>query len=83
MKDYEVIIKDKEGNIINTSVKTLEIRDDEIKVISFVCDDHDIGGTIGNILRVKLEDMGLKNFLIMPIQDKDHEISIKTIKIDN
>ena len=83
MKDCEIIIKDKEGNEISTSVKTLEIRDDEIKVISFVCDDRDIGGTIGNILRVKLEDMGLKNFLIMPIQDKDHEISIKTIKIDN
>lgn len=83
MKDFEVIIKDKNGKEISTSIKTLNIDSNEIKVISFVCNDRETGGIIANILKVKFEEMGLKNFLIMPIQDKDHEISIKTIKIDD
>ena len=83
MKDFEVIIKDKDGKELDTFIKTLDTKNDEIKVISFVCDDHETGHIIGNILKVKLKEMGLKNFLIMPIQDKNHEISIKTIKIDN
>jgi len=83
MKDFEVIIKDKDGKEITTSIKTLDTDSNEIKVISFVCNDRETGGIIANILKVKFEEMGLKNFLIMPIQDKDYEISIKTIKIDD
>lgn len=83
MNDFEVIIKDKDGKEIDTSIKTLDLNSNEIKVISFVCNDWEMGARIADFIRFKFEKMGLKNFLIMPIQDKDYEISIKTLKIDD
>lgn len=83
MKEFDIIIKDKDGKEMNTNIKTLDIDSNEIKIISFVCDDYETGYTLADILKVKFEEMGLKNFLIMPIHDKDHEISIKTIRIDD
>lgn len=82
MKDFEIIIKDKEGNKIDTSIKSLDINDNEIKIISFVCSDKEIGSKLATLLSERFKELGLKKFLVMPIMNKDYEISIKTIKID-
>ena len=84
MKDFEIIIKDKTGEEIETEIQKLDTDKNKVYLISLIASDmgKECAMAHARFLKEKLNEYGVDNVLVMPVKDKEHIIDIKEIKLD-
>lgn len=84
MNDFEIIIKDNTGKELEIGVQKLDTDKNKVYIVSMVAGDipKDEQFMLARCLKEKLNEYGVDNVLVIPVNDKEHIIDIKEIKLD-
>lgn len=84
MKNYEIIIKNNNGEVVTDQILAKTFSKNEITIISPIIDESkDTEYTVGicKFIQDRFKEFGLKDFIVMPVKDKDHTIQVQKVNI--